>query len=75
VPVLSSRPPRQTEKAAKCPEPLCPTRVLPLLGRREPSPERTLPQKQPRATIFREGEPSILDLAQIEQIAAEWGLV
>ena len=33
------------------------------------------PQKQRRATIFREGEPSILDLAQIEQIAAEWGLV
>src|SRR5215831_1651383 len=42
VPVLSSRPPRQTEKAAKCPEPLCPTRVLPPLGRRDPSPERTL---------------------------------
>ena len=41
-PVLSSRPPRQTEKAAKCPEPLCPTRVLPPLGRRDPSPERTL---------------------------------
>src|SRR5262249_25914213 len=37
---LTSRPPRQTEKAAKCPEPLCPTRVLPPLGR--PSPERTL---------------------------------
>jgi hypothetical protein len=36
VPVLSSRPPRQTEKAAKCPEPLCPTRVLPPLGRRDP---------------------------------------
>ena len=36
------RPPRQTEKAAKCPEPLCPTRVLPPLGRRDPSPERTL---------------------------------
>src|SRR5271168_837220 len=34
--------PRQTEKAAKCPEPLCPTRVLPPLGRRDPSPERTL---------------------------------
>src|SRR5215831_14897348 len=33
---------RQTEKAAKCPEPLCPTRVLPPLGRRDPSPERTL---------------------------------
>jgi hypothetical protein len=31
-PVLSSRPPRQTEKAAKCPEPLCPTRALPPLG-------------------------------------------
>src|SRR6516164_10369396 len=42
MPVLSSRPPRQTEKAAKCPEPLCPTRVLPPLGRRDPSPERTL---------------------------------
>ena len=42
TPVLSSRPPRQTEKAAKCPEPLCPTRVLPPLGRRDPSPERTL---------------------------------
>src|SRR6516225_8677712 len=42
MPVLSSRPPRRTEKAAKCPEPLCPTRVLPPLGRREPSPERTL---------------------------------
>src|SRR5215472_7575036 len=42
MPVLSSRPPRQTEKAAKCPEPLCPTRVLPPLGRRDPSPKRTL---------------------------------
>ena len=42
MPVLSSRPPRQTQKAAKCPEPLCPTRVLPPLGRRDPSPERTL---------------------------------
>jgi hypothetical protein len=42
VPVLSSRPPRQTEKAAKCLEPLCPTRVLPPLGRRDPSPGRTL---------------------------------
>ena len=30
------------EKTAKCPEPLCPTRVLPPLGRRDPSPERTL---------------------------------
>jgi hypothetical protein len=25
------------------------------------------------ATIFRDGEPSILDLTQIERIAAEWG--
>jgi len=31
------------EKAAKCPEPLCPTRVLPPLGRRVPSPGRALP--------------------------------
>src|SRR5262245_44464431 len=27
----------------QCPEPLCPTRVLPPLGRRGPSPERALP--------------------------------
>jgi len=32
------------------------------------------PMKQSAATIFREGEPSILDLAQIEKIAAEWGM-
>jgi hypothetical protein len=31
------------EQAAKCPEPLCPTRVLPPLGRRDPSPGRALP--------------------------------
>src|SRR5262245_52405305 len=31
------------EKAAKCPEPLCPTRVLPPLERRGPSPGRALP--------------------------------
>src|SRR5215470_839135 len=31
------------EEAAKCPEPLCPTRVLPPLGRRGPSPGRALP--------------------------------
>jgi len=39
--------------------------------------ERVMTQR-PRdpldATIFREGEPSILDLAQIEKIAAEWGI-
>ena len=32
------------------------------------------PQDPLDATIFREGEPSILDLAQIEKIAAEWGM-
>src|SRR6195256_5308890 len=31
------------EVAAKCPEPLCPTSVLPPLGRRVPSPLRALP--------------------------------
>src|SRR5215467_9918440 len=31
------------EKAAKCPEPLCPTRVLPPLGRCVPPPGRALP--------------------------------
>ena len=34
TPVLSSRPP-YGQKAAKCPEPLCPTSVLPPLGRCE----------------------------------------
>jgi hypothetical protein len=33
------------------------------------------PQKHPRATIFREGEPSVLDLAQIEKLATDWGMV
>src|SRR5215472_2449537 len=33
-------------KAAKCPEPLCPTRVLPPLGRRDPSPGRALPLRR-----------------------------
>ena len=28
-----------------------------------------------RATIFRDGEPTILDLPQIEQLAAMWGMV
>ena len=32
------------------------------------------PQDPLDATIFREGESSILDLAQIEKIAAEWGM-
>jgi hypothetical protein len=32
------------------------------------------PQRELVATIFREGEPSILDLADIEKIAAEWGM-
>jgi hypothetical protein len=31
------------EETAKCPEPLCPTLVLPRLGRRFPSPPRALP--------------------------------
>src|SRR5215469_15713503 len=31
------------EKAAKCPEPLCPTSVLPTLGRCVPSPRKALP--------------------------------
>src|SRR5215472_12004897 len=33
-------------KAAKCPEPLCPTRELPPLGRRDPSPGRALPLRR-----------------------------
>ena len=33
------------------------------------------PQKQTGATIFRDGEPPILDLPQIERLAAEWGIV
>jgi hypothetical protein len=32
------------------------------------------PRKELAPTIFREGEPSILELAQIEKIAAEWGM-
>lgn len=32
------------------------------------------PLKQPTATIFREGDPSILDLAQIEKVATHWGI-
>jgi hypothetical protein len=31
------------------------------------------PRRELAPTIFREGEPPILDLAQIEKIAAEWG--
>src|SRR5215472_16101995 len=44
TPVLSSRPPAANE-AAKCPEPLCPTSVLPSLGRCGPSPLRALPPR------------------------------
>ena len=33
-----------------------------------PHPERG------EATIFRDEEPSILDIAEIEQLAAEWGI-
>ncbi len=32
------------------------------------------PRRNLAPTIFREGEPSILDLAQIEKIATEWGM-
>ncbi len=32
------------------------------------------PQTKSVPTIFREGEPSVLDLAQIEKIATEWGI-
>jgi hypothetical protein len=32
------------------------------------------PQTESVPTIFREGEPPILELAQIEKIAAEWGI-
>jgi hypothetical protein len=42
TPVLSGPPPAANE-AAKCPEPLCPTSVLPSLGRGGPSPPRALP--------------------------------
>jgi hypothetical protein len=38
--------------------------------------ERVVVQKLQglNATIFREGDPSILGLTQIEKIAAEWGM-
>ena len=38
--------------------------------------ERVMDQKLQglSATIFRDGEPTILDLTQIEQIAAGWGM-
>jgi hypothetical protein len=32
------------------------------------------PQTKSVPTIFREGEPSVLDLAQIEKTATEWGI-
>ena len=43
APVLSSRPPMLSVETAKCPEPLCPTLVLPRLGRCVPSPPWALP--------------------------------
>src|SRR5262249_54749621 len=45
-PVLSSRAAYPTRKAADPPEPLCPARVLPPLGRRGPPPGRALPLRR-----------------------------
>jgi hypothetical protein len=38
--------------------------------------ERVVRQKLQglEATIFRDGEPPVLDLTQIERLAAEWGI-